>query len=384
MSKLGFELVRYRVQLLQKLNFLFLGRLSGNVPGTVINSIEENLHCKTIRQHVNEIITIAEPDVAKYPFSSDFPYFFRRSKAFDKKNLYVLNNVFVSPFSGLSWIKNNYFLVESVGSLYRMIGWNNVLHEPLLKWEKLNEQNHVVSCPNQSFYHWLFESLPGILMAIETFPDSKIMISDKCPAYCKEMLSLIIGEQEFEHKVIVAGSVKLVPNFITLQQEPDAGFVHPVVIEYLRRIRDKCITQTTHHAVGSFIYISRRKAFNRILTGEEEVEEALQLLGFDIVFCEDLSIKEQMVVFSNATCIIAPHGAGLSNIVWAKQDVTIHEIFPYAYFNDCFARLAISLGFNYSYSYAEESKGNYGKINVNAVIESAIEMLKIKERVEAV
>ncbi|MEJ8802180.1 glycosyltransferase family 61 protein [Pontibacter sp. H249] len=360
------------------MNQLLLGRLSGNVPATVVNSVEEHLFNPIIRKHVEEVITIADPTIERYTFPSTFPPTFRKYKAFDKKNLYLLKNVSVSPFSGLAWIGNSYFLAESLGALHRLIGWGNILHEPLLKCEQLDEEEYVISCPNHPYYHWLFETLPNILLALEAMPSAKIMISNNSPAYCKDLLKFMFGEQGYLKRVIVADSVKVVPKFFSLQQEPDAGFIHPVAIQYLQQFPDELLRQASSSLTGSYIYISRRKAKKRQLANEEEVEQAMQNLGFTVLYCEDLTFIEQIAAFSKATFIVASHGGGLSNMVWATQKASILEVFAYDYFNDCFARLAVSLGFDYSYTFADEHKGSSGSINVKELVNTVESILKVE------
>ncbi len=63
----------------------------------------------------------------------------------------------------------------------------------------------------------------------------------------------------------------------------------------------------------------------------------------------NLSFVKQIELFSQARTIVAPHGAGLSNMVWASGGLQVLEIFPSGYFNDCYARLSVQLGFGYDY-----------------------------------
>ena len=63
----------------------------------------------------------------------------------------------------------------------------------------------------------------------------------------------------------------------------------------------------------SKIYVSRRKS-SRGPSNELEVENELRALGFEILFPEELSFAQQVFVFSNASFLIGPHGAGLTNI----------------------------------------------------------------------
>ena len=107
----------------------------------------------------------------------------------------------------------------------------------------------------------------------------------------------------------------------------------------------------------------------RILENEDELINNLIENGIEILKAEELSFEEQIKKFSNVAMIIAPHGAGLSNIVWAKTGTKVLEIFPENIFNDCYARIAVKLGFDYSYLVCDKSENSVGKIPIKQVIE---------------
>jgi capsular polysaccharide biosynthesis protein len=61
----------------------------------------------------------------------------------------------------------------------------------------------------------------------------------------------------------------------------------------------------------------------------------------------DLSVAEQIDLFADADLIVAPHGAGLSNVVYADA-VAVIELFGQKKMAS-FARLAEMLGHDYTY-----------------------------------
>lgn len=77
---------------------------------------------------------------------------------------------------------------------------------------------------------------------------------------------------------------------------------------------------------GLRIYISRRDAKSRRPVNEDEVLAALLPLNFIPVTLTDLSVAEQMQVFSRADIIVAPHGAGLAFMTFCNQDTTVIEL----------------------------------------------------------
>jgi hypothetical protein len=77
---------------------------------------------------------------------------------------------------------------------------------------------------------------------------------------------------------------------------------------------------------GLRIYISRRDAKSRRVQNEEEVLKALLPLNFIPVTLTDLSVAEQLQVFSRADIIVAPHGAGLAFMTFCNQETTVIEL----------------------------------------------------------
>ena len=50
-------------------------------------------------------------------------------------------------------------------------------------------------------------------------------------------------------------------------------------------------------------------------------------LGFEIIYAEELKFSEQVDLFSEASFVVAPHGAGLTNICFMEKGTRLVEIF---------------------------------------------------------
>jgi len=79
------------------------------------------------------------------------------------------------------------------------------------------------------------------------------------------------------------------------------------------------------------IFVSRRKAPARKILNELEVMDFLEPLGFQAYILEDLSFSEQVRLFSQADVVIAPHGAGLTNILFC-QSAKVIELFGHPHY----------------------------------------------------
>ena len=99
------------------------------------------------------------------------------------------------------------------------------------------------------------------------------------------------------------------------------------------------------------VFISRNSS--RRITNEKSVMDYLGKLGFEKVKCEKLSFEEQVNIFSDASVVIAPHGAGLTNLIFAKDNVKVLELRSPYYFGSCYWKLCNHLDFEYYSLYGE-------------------------------
>ncbi len=95
------------------------------------------------------------------------------------------------------------------------------------------------------------------------------------------------------------------------------------------------------------IYVSRQYARNRRLSNEADLTDALAKIGFVPVHLETLSLTTQIQLFREAEIIVAPHGAGLTNIVFANPAAVVLELLMDSYVNWCFRHLAAMLEIRY-------------------------------------
>lgn len=132
------------------------------------------------------------------------------------------------------------------------------------------------------------------------------------------------------------------------------------------------------------IYIKRNN--NRQITNEDEIIKIIQPLGFQIIELEKLHLREQIELFSKAKNIIAPHGAGLSHIVWSKPGTKLLEIFSPKYLGLCYWLIADSCELDYYYLIGEgyfDHNSSYwysdGMANITVNIEEFKQTLNLME-----
>lgn len=77
---------------------------------------------------------------------------------------------------------------------------------------------------------------------------------------------------------------------------------------------------------GERVYISRKQAKLRSIVNEAEIIDTLKHHGFVPIETETMCFADQMGAFRNARIIIAPHGAGMSHMMYAPSGGSVTEI----------------------------------------------------------
>ncbi|WP_367322986.1 DUF563 domain-containing protein [Streptomyces sp. HUAS ZL42] len=342
---------RGRVLLARTANQALLGPVSGGMPRKYVRSIAERMHDPRMARHVSEALTRTEAVVERYDFPADFPPWFRRSKAFDERHAYRLHDVLVSPHSGLIWLPGGPVLEESYGSLIRSLGWGDVRHEPLLPVRRLTGRP-VVTFGLTGYYHWLLEVLPAAVFALSVEPEALLLMPKCVPAYALEAAQHLVGPS----RIVRLDEVVHVDSCVLAAIEPMSGFIQRPEIDRLRA------AFPSGRSDVDAVYVSRLKDPKRALSNEADVERAMREAGVTVVYAQDLSFEQQRTLFAGARTVIAPHGAGLANLVWAQRAERVIELFSAASFNDCFARLSRNLGIDYDYVVASPAKEGEGVV----------------------
>lgn len=184
------------------------------------------------------------------------------------------------------------------------------------------------------YYHWIADLLLryGLLIKAGYTADSfdKIIIGNHAKRFQKDTLEVLgllgAGQDKViltaEHPLIWAKSL-VVPSYPAMGQ----GF-HPWHMEMLRSwflpaVKDALPTLEPN----ARIYVSRGQATYRRVMNEEAVMTLLTGYGFKVVQLETLSFLEQVALMASSEMVVAPHGSGLTNIIFCRPGTKIIEIF---------------------------------------------------------
>ncbi|MFB2898136.1 tetratricopeptide repeat protein [Aerosakkonemataceae cyanobacterium BLCC-F50] len=227
--------------------------------------------------------------------------------------------------------------------------------------EKLNGTVAILAgLLNDTYFHWMFDILPRIELLhrsnIEITEIEKFLVSSHLP-FQKETLNLLgIPETKIleTHKYPHIQATKLViPSFPST-----IAWMPQWVCDFLRTqfLPQPAITKTEKI---ERLYISRKDTANRRIINEYEIIDLLEKLGFQSIVLESMSVIEQAALLTNAKVVIAPHGGGLTNIVFCQPGTKVIEIFSPNYVYPCYWLVSNLINLEYYYLLGENPEGFY-------------------------
>ncbi len=333
--------LRYKAYRLTKK--LALGpSLGGPLGSGICRTMEEGMSCPDIASRVVARHPVASATLQTYPFPDSFPVCFPREAAFDPKCVWELRDVIVCPQSGLVRIPDGPILQQSAGSLPRL--FNGKVSEVLRGTDGRTVDAPVVPFPVGGYYHALVEYLPNVLLARKAVPGAKVLLSPNHHRFVDRLLDFVGIPKE---ERIVASGPMLAHRLALAPLWVNGGFVPACD---LAALRNAILPKLDEGGGGeNRIYISRARSQNRPLARESELEEALSAKGFRILYMEELPIAEQFAAVRNASLVVAPHGAGLANLVAARPGLRVVEMLSLNLYNTCYAKLAVQIGCRYDH-----------------------------------
>jgi capsular polysaccharide biosynthesis protein len=205
-----------------------------------------------------------------------------------------------------------------------------------------------------AYYHFMFDVLPRIhlLHKAEIAFDNidYFLVNSYQSPFHREMLgklgiseTKILESSKYPH---IKADKLIVPSLPGVMVYPPAW-----AGQFLREEFLNC--QITKLHGGERIYISRAKASRRKVTNENELVNFLSQLGFKTIILESLPVSEQALIFASAKIVVAPHGAGLSNVIFCPRGNKIIEIFSPQYINIMYWCLSNQMGLEYYYIFGK-------------------------------
>nr|WP_241413925.1 glycosyltransferase family 61 protein [Clostridium beijerinckii] len=98
----------------------------------------------------------------------------------------------------------------------------------------------------------------------------------------------------------------------------------------VKYIRNSIIEDNTKNGFRK-IFISRKNTVNSRLINEKDVVGLFKIYGFEIIYPEKMTFKQQVKIFSEAEYVAGATGAAFTNIIYCPQNAKILCIIPRKY-----------------------------------------------------
>ncbi|WP_257297846.1 DUF563 domain-containing protein [Haloarchaeobius sp. FL176] len=176
-----------------------------------------------------------------------------------------------------------------------------------------------------NYYHWMVETVPK-LRYVQRYEKSTgdsvtLVISPDAPPFVDETLRALDWPAE---KVERASEPAYAVQKLIIPSFPQR---RPADFEWIRRqVLGNSATSLAADGDGKNVYISRAGAVERRVLNEGAVMEMLSEYGFKRYRLEERSLAENAHLFSEADIVVAPHGAGITDIIFST-DCTVIELF---------------------------------------------------------
>ncbi|MGK7919194.1 MAG: tetratricopeptide repeat protein [Trichodesmium sp.] len=235
-------------------------------------------------------------------------------------------------------------------SQHRIFGF-----EELSPLEKIQGKVAVLSVLSGNVYfHWMVDLLPRIEILRQGINLEEIdwfVVNNHQQTFQRETLQTLgIPENKIlasdRHPHIQATEL-VVPSYPSY-----LGWLQPWGLKFLREVFLKGVTKSKSN-FSERIYIGRGNARYRRIMNEAEVVEILSKFGFTYITPESMSLENQIATFANAKIIVAPHGSGLTNIVFCNPGTKVIEIFSPHYLRYYYWQISQLLGLEHYYLMGE-------------------------------
>lgn len=189
---------------------------------------------------------------------------------------------------------------------------------------------------NRGYWHWMIDTLMR-LEGVEAYAERTgtrptLVVGPDLDGYQRETLELLgYGPDDWVEWTYLHATVDelVVPMGRPILVNRKEGGLSPVYVDWLReQMRAAVEARSDSIDTGSFsrrVYISRDDADRRGVRNEAELFGALREYGFERYLLAEMNTVETIALMMQADVVIGPHGAGLTDILFA-EDAAVVEL----------------------------------------------------------
>lgn len=213
----------------------------------------------------------------------------------------------------------------------------------------------LIAVESDIYEHWLIDSLPRLAL-LDALPDDyRVILPPQPRSFHLETLALL-----------GIGAARLLPLETPFMTVEHLHFCHAAQIT--------CLPHQAHlHAVSSRLlraarvtnalqphrrlYLSRAKTARQRIVNEADLLPMLRHYDFEIVVCEELSVKDQICLFAEAAVVMGAFGSATHNIIFCPSGAVMIELFNPVVWNNTGHILACLMGHQHWHLFGSDAGG---------------------------
>jgi len=300
------------------------------------HSIKEVLLQKLLPRDWDEQASIAEVEHNAFDLAScPELYTPSRNKPHQRGRIkgFVVNDAVLWPAVGGVRAADGRLITES---FFDTSSLDFCIRKGYLKRFPLVEDDGVVATlghPYRNYYHRYADSIPRVHAlrhpTVQQFGEVRLYLDDRFSEAERAIIRHLIPSNmrlvETDAPVRVHASTYIHLPYLSTDRtnfskwfSASAGFCP---IEYLQHFRQAAyeVFDVDPGPAHRKLYVTRRNAKVRRLINEDKIADYLSKRGFEVVALERLSQPEQIKRFAEAQVVVAQHGAGLTNLLYARE-----------------------------------------------------------------
>ena len=300
-----------------------------NVSDKLAGNLEQVQHLDDVKLQISDRRLIANAQLQSGTSKSGF---LSNLEASSPQYLFSLNNARVDILTGIVVLDSG-FIVDSTLAKWQKIIYRGGIGSAVKRTIKTKEKlsgTHMVLPHSPYYFHILIDEIPNLIRIRDEYPAcNSVIVNKSMPKWGLELLNY------FGFSAILTSE-----NTLRLERLLTVSAPRSIVKENLLLLRRKLL-QTEN----KIVIVSRSGSPRE----DQVIENALKkyIPDSELVNPAELSVEEQVTLFSNAKIVIGLHGGGLSNIVWMHSAGKLIELFNHPYRTADYERVCVELGIGY-------------------------------------
>lgn len=205
-----------------------------------------------------------------------------------------------------------------------------------------------------NYYHWFCESLVRLNAFLDTGKEAVVLLPANPPNFVLDSLKHLFPS--VQTKTMKANRLHLFRR-LYVQDYLVLNVPHPSVLFIRERMLGVLSSQIGSVAEPTRLGILRKGSLRRRIINQEDYETWCVENGIRLIDPGEFSFIEQVRLFAQANFLIAPHGAGQTNMLFMRSGASIIEInkADTTSATMCYLSLSAQLGFRFYYLPAKVS-----------------------------